>query len=88
MTDTERADSPDLTDAEIESAIPSAAPSDLVPNLSQRDCPECHKLMAPTKQELKRRKPSLYMRVMLECETEGHPLVQRVFRLDWMQDST
>jgi len=82
-----RDDSPDLTDIEVTEALVSSTPSDLVASLNGRSCPICKTVTQPTKQELRRRKPSLYMRVTLECP-EGHPATKRLYRLDWMQDST
>jgi hypothetical protein len=77
-------DSPDLSDAEIESAILAPETATVVKFLKEATCTKegCSAAVVPTSHALKRRKPSMFWKVHLRCE-RGHNRAL-VFRVPWL----
>lgn len=73
-------DSPDLTEAEIEGAIPLLALTDIGKHVGK--CPVCEKASVKFHYARRRRKPSMFWRITLNC-AEGHE-TKLVFRIDFV----
>ncbi len=74
-------DSPDLTDAEVEQAVIATSLHQVSRHLSDMTCSSCSAPLIKRHYALRRRKPSMYWRVILDC-AEGHANVV-VFRTDF-----
>ena len=78
-------DSTDLTDEEVAGATVTNNYGDLRKALIHFSCPHCSDgQMIPRKHALRRRKPGIYWRITLGCES-GHEVV-KTFRADWVED--
>jgi hypothetical protein len=77
----EKANSPDLTDAEIASAIATSRAEDLIAHLAG-SCGVCGKPWTKEKHEKRFRFPHFYSRVRLVC-SEGHK-DRKVFQMTWL----
>ncbi len=80
----EKANSPDLTDAEVESALATSCNDDIVPHLKDQACPTCGKPLGVTGHEKRFRFPHFYWRSRMLCP-EGHT-DQRVFQVTWLYE--
>jgi hypothetical protein len=77
-------DSPDLTDEEVEGAIPTRDSNDFVRNLEELIRPLIRPNVSASikSHELRRRKPHLYCRTCLAIDGEPDKVV--LFQLDWL----
>ncbi len=64
-------DSPDMTPDELDNAIEAKVALDMVPHLSELKCQTCSGPVTLLKQQLRRRAPHLYARVLFVCQN-GH----------------
>ncbi len=81
------ADSDDLTDDEVEGALPSEGPDDLLAHLSSRVCGAdgCALHPTPLAYALRRRKPHLYTRIAVVCPATHR--TDLVIRTTWVGPS-
>jgi hypothetical protein len=79
---TEEANSPDLTDGEVASAIPTGSADDIARGLTDQVCAVCGKMLGVLKHEKRFRHPHLYWRSLMRCP-DGHT-DQRVFQVTWL----
>ncbi len=77
-------DSPDLTDDEVERAIPALSTTDIAERLGS--CPRCGAPSVKVQYAVRRRKPHTYWRVSVVCEKEHES--QLVFRIDYEQEES
>ena len=80
----EAANSPDFTDEEVQSAIPTSTADDIAPHLTDQTCTGCGKPLHVTGHEKRFRFPHFYWRSRLKCP-EGHH-DQRVFQVTWLYE--
>jgi hypothetical protein len=79
------ANSPDLTDEEVASAIPTSGIEDIVPQLRDQIC-SCGKALGILGHKKLFRFPHFYWRARLVC-VDGHP-AQKVFQVTWLYEPT
>jgi hypothetical protein len=77
----EKANSPDLTDEEIASAVATSSTEDLIPFL-ETPCGTCGKPWVRERHEKRFRFPHFYSRVKLVCP-EGHE-ERKIFQMTWL----
>ena len=80
----EAANSPDLTDDEVASAISTSRAEDLPPHLKSQAC-ACGEILEVRSHEKRFRFPHFYWRVSLVCGS-GH-VAQKVFQATWLYRS-
>lgn len=81
-------DSTDLSDHEVESAVPTSDFNQLAQLLSRAlapDTPTVGKSYAVARHEIRRRCPHLYLRSHLVCP--GEPQRVLLHRVDWLEDA-
>jgi len=75
-------DSEDLSDEEINKAIPVSSVEAMINVLRETVCSQCRQPIEVRSQALRRRVPFLYSRVKVCC-VEGHEQAV-IFRVDWL----
>ena len=78
----EGANSKDLTDEEVASALATSCVEDIAKHLKEAACPQCKEAPASRKDERRFRYPHAYWRSVLKC-ANGHTF-QRVFQVTWL----
>lgn len=76
-------DSTDLTDEQVQSAIPTSALEGLRDDLAAQVCP-CGGSLVACRHAFRRRAPHVYWRAHLRCTRGGHEVVV-VYRADWLR---
>lgn len=76
-------DSTDLSDQEIQSALPTSGVSDIVTALRSTPCSTCGLMTQIAKHSIRRRLPHLYWRVDLVCRNEHS--TKKTFCADWIK---
>jgi RNase P subunit RPR2 len=76
-------DSPDLTDDEVQKALPVNNAQELVKRIQNVLCSECSSAMLVQGHALRRRNPHIYWRVSFLCKN-GHNL-SRLYQTDWVK---
>ena len=78
---TEAVNSPDLTDEEVASAIPTSCADDITPHV-EAPCGTCGKPWVKESHRKRFRFPHFYSRVILTCP-DGHQ-EKKVFQATWL----
>jgi hypothetical protein len=76
-------DSPDLTDAEVRTAIATTGTDDIIAWIKTSSCQKCGKEVRVVAHEFRRRALKLYWRIQMVCLAD-HPTSQ-VFKADWVK---
>jgi hypothetical protein len=80
-------DSDDLTDQDVEKAIPLPSVDRVIAHIRAQLCPTCQGPVEPVMQHLRIKNRILYWRVALSC-AERHPETRLLIRADWVQESS
>jgi predicted RNA-binding Zn-ribbon protein involved in translation (DUF1610 family) len=82
----EKANSKDLTDEEIASALPTSCVEEIADHLGFTVCPECGEGAVVRADQKRFRFPHFYWRSLMKCDG-GHAF-QKVFQVTWLYKPT
>lgn len=82
----EKANSKDLTDEEIASALPTGSVKEIADHLGPAVCPECGGGAVARADQKRFRFPHFYWRALMKCKA-GHAF-QKVFQVTWLYKPT
>jgi len=80
-------DSEDFSDEEVALAVALPSVDRVIAHLRDLRCPQCEQGMAAIEHALRRRVPSLYWRMRVQCAAHHDPVLV-IIRADWLHESS